>query len=54
MIDNRLLVKAHCCRDWPVDLATPIGPCGYCGEKPEIVGPWDDTQLFEESSGGLK
>lgn len=28
---------ARCCRDWPVDLGTPIRKCGLCGEVPEIV-----------------
>ena len=41
VVDNGyLLVRAHCCRDWPVLALTKIGRCGYCGQVPVVVGPW--------------
>lgn len=35
-----LLVRARCCRDWPVLAWTRMGRCGYCGEVPVVIGPW--------------
>jgi len=36
---NVLLVRARCCRDWPVLAMTRMGRCGYCGQVPVVVGP---------------
>jgi hypothetical protein len=30
------LAIAVCCREWPVDPLSPIGRCGFCGERPVI------------------
>lgn len=30
-------VEMKCCRVWPIDPYSPIGRCGYCGEKPVII-----------------
>lgn len=38
--DGYLLVRAHCCRDWPVLALTKMGHCGYCGQVPVVIGPW--------------
>ena len=35
-----LLVRARCCRDWPVLALTKMGHCGYCGQVPSVIGPW--------------
>jgi len=34
------LLTAVCCREWPVDPLSPIGYCGFCGERPIIRPPW--------------
>ena len=26
----------RCCRDWPVSVLDPVGPCGLCGEIPDV------------------
>jgi hypothetical protein len=33
-----LILRARCCRDWPVLGATPMGHCGYCGQVPVLTG----------------
>lgn len=35
------LLEAVCCRSWPVS-GVSIGKCGYCGERPEVVGYWSE------------
>jgi len=35
------LAIAVCCREWLVDSSSRIGRCGFCGERPIVVG-WDD------------
>jgi hypothetical protein len=35
------IIMARCCRDWPVLMLTPIGRCGYCGERPVPV--WEES-----------
>ena len=35
-----LLLRARCCRDWPVLALTKMGHCGYCGQVPVMIGPW--------------
>lgn len=35
-----LILRARCCRDWPVLGLTPMGRCGYCGERPTVLGVW--------------
>ena len=37
--NTRFLLTAVCCREWPVDPLSPIGYCGFCGERP-IIRPW--------------
>jgi len=36
---DMLIVRAHCCRDWPVLALARMGRCGYCGQIPVVVGP---------------
>jgi len=31
------IVRARCCRDWPVLAMTRMGRCGYCGQVPVVV-----------------
>jgi len=33
------IVRARCCRDWPVLAMARMGRCGYCGQVPVVVGP---------------
>jgi len=32
-----LIVRARCCRDWPVLAMARMGRCGYCGQVPVVV-----------------
>lgn len=36
------LMRATCCRDWPIFPYVPLRPCGLCGKVPVTVGPWED------------
>lgn len=29
-----MIAVYRCCRDWPVSPYSPLGRCGYCGERP--------------------
>jgi len=37
-----VILRARCCRDWPTLAMTRMGRCGYCGERPAVVGMWDE------------
>ena len=39
-----LLLRARCCRDWPVMAGVKLSRCGYCGEVPKVVGAWGDRE----------
>ncbi len=39
---STVLARARCCRDWPVSTIHLLGRCGYCGQRPVIIGPWED------------
>jgi len=34
---DMLIVRARCCRDWPVLALARMGRCGYCGQIPVDV-----------------
>ena len=36
-MSDRLLMIAHCCRDWPVSAYDRINRCGECGERPKVT-----------------
>jgi hypothetical protein len=39
------LLRARCCRDWPVvGAGVPMGRCGYCNERPIIIGRWEERE----------
>jgi len=40
VVDGLLIARARCCRDWQVLAGVRIGHCGYCGQVPEVLGPW--------------
>lgn len=40
--DPRGILRAVCCREWPVLGLNPMGKCGYCKQVPEVMGPWKD------------
>lgn len=48
---GQLVVKGVCCRKWPLLAMTRIGKCGLCGERPEVVGLWleSDSPKKEET-----
>jgi len=52
------LVIAVCCREWPVDPLSPIGRCGFCGERPvidwtiNVSNPEQFGPRFEYDAGG--
>lgn len=35
------LMRAECCRAWPVFIGVRMGRCGYCGEVPVVTGEWE-------------
>ena len=45
-----LLMKAYCCREWPVDPRYRLGRCGYCRQIPVIIGEWDKRAPVEEDA----
>lgn len=39
-----LILRARCCRDWPVLGLTRMVACGYCGAIPELTGEQWETK----------
>lgn len=42
-IPASMLLRGRCCRDWPLAPLSSIGRCGLCGERPDVLGLWDQT-----------
>ena len=38
------LMRARCCRDWPVGMPASMGRCGCCGQIPVVIGPWEEEE----------
>lgn len=41
----------RCCREWVLAVGYPVNRCGYCGQRPQRVGPdtyYDDKEKHDD------